>query len=64
MAMLRAGGRWLGSLVTGGMVGPPRSLLDNSPLRELLSRVTDFDAVRVNVAWRRRDLLRKPSFET
>ena len=41
-AMLKAGGRWMGSLVTGGMVGPPRSLLDNSPLRELLSRVTDF----------------------
>jgi len=50
MAMLKAGGRWMGSLVTGGMVGPPKSLLDNSPLRELLSRVTDFDAVRVNVA--------------
>jgi NTE family protein len=50
MAMLRAGGRWLGSLVTGGMMGPPKSLLDNSPLRELLSRVTDFDAVRVHVA--------------
>jgi NTE family protein len=50
MAMLRAGGRWMGSLLTGGALGPPRSLLDNSPLRELLSRVTDFDAVRVNVA--------------
>ncbi len=50
MAMLRAGARWMGSLFTGGVIGPPRSLLDNSPLRELLSRVTDFDAVRVNVA--------------
>jgi NTE family protein len=50
IAMLRAGGRWMGSLLTGGMMGPPRSLLDNSPLRGLLSRVTDFDAVRVNVA--------------
>lgn len=49
-AMLRAGARWLGSLFTGGAIGPPKSLLDNSPLRELLSRVTDFDAVRVNVA--------------
>lgn len=49
-AMLKAGARWLGSLVTGGALGPPKSLLDNSPLRELLSRVTDFDAVRVNVA--------------
>ena len=50
MAMLKAGGRWLGSVFTGGAIGPPRSLLDNSPLRELLSQVTDFDAVRVNVA--------------
>ena len=50
IAMLRAGARWMGSLLTGGAIGPPRSLLDNSPLRELLSRVTDFEAVRVNVA--------------
>ena len=49
-AMFKAGGRWMGSLLTGGAMGPPKSLLDNSPLRELLSRVTDFDAVRTNVA--------------
>jgi NTE family protein len=49
-AMLKAGARWMGSLFTGGMIGPPRSLLDNSPLRELLAKVTDFDAIRVNVA--------------
>jgi NTE family protein len=49
-AMLQAGARWMGSLLTGGVVGPPKSLLDNSPLRTLLSHVTDFDAVRVNVA--------------
>lgn len=49
-AMLKAGGRWMGSLLTGGALGPPKSLLDNSPLRELLSRVTEFDAVRANVA--------------
>lgn len=49
-AMLKAGARWLGSLVTGGAMGPPKSLLDNSPLRELLSRVTDFEAVRAGVA--------------
>jgi NTE family protein len=49
-AMLKAGARWMGSLFTGGAIGPPKSLLDNSPLRNLLSRVTDFDAVRVNVA--------------
>jgi NTE family protein len=31
-------------------MGPPKSLLDNSPLRELLTRVTDFDAIRAHVA--------------
>ncbi len=51
-AMLKAGARWMGSLLTGGAMGPPKSLLDNSPLRELLSRVTDFDAVRANVSQR------------
>jgi NTE family protein len=50
IAMLKAGGRWMGSVLTGGAVGPPKSLLDNSPLRELLSKVTDFDAIRANVA--------------
>jgi NTE family protein len=50
VAMIKAGSRWMGSLFTGGAIGPPKSLLDNSPLRGLLSRVTDFDAVRVNVA--------------
>ena len=50
VAMLKAGGRWMGSLFTGGLMGPPKSLLDNSPLRELLSKVTDFDAIRTNVA--------------
>jgi NTE family protein len=50
MAMLKAGARWMGSLLTGGAMGPPKSLLDNSPLRELLSKVTDFDAIRANVA--------------
>jgi NTE family protein len=49
-AMFKAGARWMGSLLTGGAVGPPKSLLDNSPLRELLSHVTDFDAVRTNVS--------------
>jgi NTE family protein len=49
-AMIRAGARWMGSLITGGAMGPPKSLLDNSPLRALLSRVTDFEAVRTHVA--------------
>jgi NTE family protein len=48
-AMLKAGARWMGSLFTGGAIGPPKSLLDNSPLRELLSKVTDFDGIRANV---------------
>lgn len=48
-AMLKAGSRWMGSLLTGGAIEPPRSLLDNSPLRELLSKVTDFDAIRAHV---------------
>ena len=48
-AMLKAGSRWMGSVFTGGVVGPPKSLLDNSPLRTLLGRVTDFDAVQSNV---------------
>ena len=38
-AMLKAGARWLGSLMTGGAMGPPKSLLDNSPLRQLLRNV-------------------------
>jgi NTE family protein len=49
-AMLKAGGRWMGSLFTGGVIGPPRSLLDNSPLRTLLAGVIDFEAVRTHVA--------------
>ncbi len=49
-AMFRAGARWMGSLLTGGAMGPPKSLLDNTPLRGLLSKVTDFDAIRANVA--------------
>jgi NTE family protein len=49
-AMLRAGARWMGSLFTGGLIGPPKSLLDNSPLRDLLSKVTNFDSIRANVA--------------
>jgi NTE family protein len=48
--MIRAGARWMGSLLTGGAMGPPKSLLDNSPLRGLLERVTNFDSVRVHVA--------------
>src|SRR5579864_8316706 len=35
--MMRAGAHWVLALVSGGLVlSPPRSMLDNSPLRELL----------------------------
>ncbi len=38
-AMLRSSLQWLGALVTGGtLVRMPKSLLDNSPLRDLLGR--------------------------
>src|SRR5476651_1891968 len=41
--MLRAGLHWLFSLVSGGtLVAPPKSVLDNSPLRELLGKNVDW----------------------
>lgn len=48
--MLRSGLRWLSSLVTAGQVKPPRSLLDSSPLRELLRKQIDFAAMRASLA--------------
>jgi NTE family protein len=37
--ILKTGARWLTSISTGGLLGsPPRSLLDNEPLRQLLTR--------------------------
>jgi len=48
--MLRAGLHWLFSLVSGGtMVAPPKSMLDNSPLRELLSAHVDWRGVRRSI---------------
>lgn len=44
--MLRAGLHWVLSLVSGGMLlSPPKSILDNSPLRELLSRHVDWSNI-------------------
>jgi NTE family protein len=49
--MLAAGLRWLLALITGGtLVSAPRSLLDNSPLRELLGNGIDFSAIRDSVS--------------
>jgi NTE family protein len=46
-SMLRAGVHWLLALVSGGtLVAPPRSVFDNSPLRELLERHINFARIR------------------
>jgi NTE family protein len=45
--MLKTSLHWLGTLVFGGLGGGnPRSLLDNAPLRELLTRNVRFDGIR------------------
>jgi len=47
LTMLRSSMHWLASIVLGGwLVGTPGSLLDNSPLRELLSRTMHFPRVQ------------------
>ena len=44
--MLKSSLHWAASLVTGGLaLSPPRSLLDNSPLRELLSGQIHFPRI-------------------
>ncbi|MEM7433102.1 MAG: patatin-like phospholipase family protein [Pseudomonadota bacterium] len=45
--MLKSSLHWLGALVTGGVLtGTPRSLLDNAPLRALLSRNVRFPQIQ------------------
>jgi NTE family protein len=47
---LRAGLHWGLSVVSGGwLLAPPRSLLDTSPLRELLLRVIPMDGIHASV---------------
>lgn len=47
LTMLKSSMHWLSSIVLGGwLVGTPRSLLDNSPLRELLSRQIHFPRIQ------------------
>jgi NTE family protein len=49
--MLRAGAHWVLSLISGGLVlAPPRSMLDNSPLRELLGVHVDCAGIRRSIA--------------
>lgn len=45
MTMLKSSLHWFAALVTGGLVGMPRSLLDNSPLRALLSQNVRFPRI-------------------
>jgi NTE family protein len=47
VSMLRSGLHWALAMMSGGwLLPPPRSLFDNSPLRELLRAQFDFDGVR------------------
>jgi NTE family protein len=49
--MLRAGMHWILALASGGMVlTPPKSMLDNSPLRQLLGVHIDFAGIRRSIA--------------
>ncbi len=56
-SMLRAGLHWLMALVSAGHVRPPRSVFDNSPLRELLERHVNFARVRQHLEHGRLDAL-------
>jgi NTE family protein len=48
--MLRAGAQWVLALMSGGLVvTPPKSLLDNSPLRALLDKNVDCGGVRRSI---------------
>jgi NTE family protein len=48
--MLRAGLHWVLALVSGGvMLSPPKSMLDNSPLRELLGVHVDCAGIRRSI---------------
>jgi NTE family protein len=49
--MLRAGAHWVLSLLSGGLVlAPPRSILDNTPLRVLLNEHVDCAGIRRSIA--------------
>src|SRR5258708_20003066 len=49
--MLRAGAHWVLALVSGGLVlSPPKSMLDNTPLRELLGVHVDCAGIRRSIA--------------
>ena len=50
-AVLGAGLHWVLSLLSGGwLLSPPRTLLDTSPLRELLQQVIGFEQIPASIA--------------
>ncbi len=50
LTMLKSSLRWLGAIVTGGtLVDMPKSLLDNAPLRELLSHNIHFPRIQESI---------------
>src|SRR5579864_9084108 len=49
--MLRAGAHWILALLSGGLVlAPPKSMLDNTPLRQLLQEHVDVNGIRRSIA--------------
>jgi len=50
LTMLKSSLHWFGAILTGGVViNPPKSLLDNSPLRALLSRNIRFPRIQESI---------------
>lgn len=50
LSVMRTGARWLGALVLGGLGrNNPTSLLDNTPLGELLARSLDFTGIQRSI---------------
>ncbi|MDR2215783.1 MAG: patatin-like phospholipase family protein [Nevskiaceae bacterium] len=47
--MLRAGARWMASLLSAGRVRAPLSLFDNAPLRQLMRERVPFEGVGRNI---------------
>jgi NTE family protein len=48
--MMRAGAHWVLALMSGGLVlSPPKSMLDNTPLRELLGKHVDCAGIRRSI---------------
>lgn len=48
--MLRAGARWMMSLLSGGRIKAPHSLFDNQPLRALMRASVPFEGIARNIA--------------